>query len=66
MQNQGLRENKRMLSERLRLVSESLRGAGQVLDESIDFDEMFESDNKGASIMKLKISYNIFDVGEFC
>ena len=45
LQNQGLRENKKMLSERLRLVSESLRGAGRVLDESIDFEDMFEDDS---------------------
>jgi len=45
LQNQGLRENKKVLSERLRLVSESIRGAGRVLDESIDFEEMFDVDN---------------------
>lgn len=45
IQNQGLRENKKVLSERLRLVSESIRGAGRVLDESIDFEEMFDTDN---------------------
>ena len=42
IQNQGLIENKKRLSERLKLVSESIRGAGRVLDESIDIEELFE------------------------
>ena len=50
IQNQGLRENKKVLSERLKLVSESLRGAGRVLDDSIDLDDMidYESDEKAS------------------
>ena len=45
IQNQGLRENKKMLIREIKLVSESLRGAGRVLDESIDFEVMFEDDD---------------------